>query len=374
MTTRGTIAAAVADDADRWVTVSAVLLVGIGIVMVYSSSYVMAMERLGDEYHFFKRHVFFAIIGFGLFAAASRLPYTIYRRAAYPLLIAAAAALMLIFAPGLGSEVGGARRWVRIGPVGFQPSEFAKLAVIIFLAYSLSRRAGRIGSFAFGFLPNVLIPGAVIALILAEPDLGTAVSLGGLVVLMNFVAGARLKHLAGLVAVAAPVLFIVVTRYEYMMRRILIFLDPWKDPTGAGFQTVQSLVAFASGGLGGVGLGEGMQKLFYLPEAHTDFILSVVGEEFGLIGVSAIMVLYIIFLVGGTTIAMRARDLFGSYLALGLTFMVVLQAMVNMAVVLAMLPPKGLPLPFVSYGGTSLITNLAAAGMLLNIHVRGNRA
>ncbi|HLC18492.1 MAG TPA: putative lipid II flippase FtsW [Thermodesulfobacteriota bacterium] len=361
-------------DTDRLIIVSSLVLVALGVLMVYSTSYIVAMKRFGDEYFFVKKHLTYAIAGIVLFIAATRLKYKVYGKLAYPALALAAVLLVLIYVPGFGFEAGGARRWVRLGPVAFQPSEPAKLAVIVFLAYSLSEKADRIKSFSFGFLPNILIPGAIIVMILLEPDLGTALTLALLVLIMNFAGGVRLRYLAGLGVAALPLLFVVVHKFGYMMARIKVFLDPWKEPQGAGFQMVQSFLAFGSGGVSGVGLGEGKQKLFYLPEAHTDFILSVIGEELGLIGVGSVIALYVIFLVCGVRIAMRARDLHGTYLALGLTLMVTLQAAVNMAVVMGLLPPKGLTLPFISYGGTSLVINLLAVGILLNIYIVENES
>lgn len=361
-------------EVDRLLIITTLFLVAAGVVMVYSTSYVLAMTKFGDEHFFVKRQLAFALLGVALFVLTTRVHYRIYRKLTYPILIAAALLLGLIFVPGIGHEVGGARRWVNIGGLTFQPSEPAKLAVVIFLAYSLSSKKDRLRSFSTGFLPNVLIPGIIVTLIMAEPDFGGAVTLALLVLIMTFTAGVRVSHLAGLTALAVPALYLVVTNFGYMMQRILIFLDPWKDPQGAGFQMVQSFLAFGSGGVWGVGLGEGKQKLFYLPEAHTDFIFSVIGEELGLVGVSAVIVLYLLFLVAGTKTAMKAKDLFGTYLALGLTFMVVLQAALNMAVVLGILPPKGLPLPFLSYGGTSLLVSMVSVGIIINVYINGNEA
>jgi cell division protein FtsW len=361
-------------DVDRLLIITTLFLVAAGVVMVYSTSYVLAMNRFGDEHFFVKRQLALALGGVVLFILATRVHYQIYRKFTYPILILAAILLCLIFVPGMGHEVGGARRWVEIGGFTFQPSEPAKLAVIIFLAYSLAAKKDRIGNFSTGFLPNVLIPGVIVVLIMAEPDFGTAVALGLLVCIMNFTGGVRVRYLAGLLVLSLPVLYLVVAKFGYMMNRILVFLDPWKDPEGAGFQMVQSFLAFGSGGIWGVGLGEGKQKLFYLPEAHTDFIFSVIGEELGLLGVGTVIALYILFLVSGTRAALKAKDLFGTYLALGLTFMVVLQAALNMAVVLGILPPKGLPLPFVSYGGTSLLVNMVSVGIIINIYINGNEA
>lgn len=361
-------------DIDRLLILSTLALVAVGVVMVYSTSYIMAMKRFGDQYFFVKKHLTYAAAGLLAFVLASRVPYTFYRKMAYPALILAALFLICIFIPGLGFTAGGARRWVRLGPIAFQPSEPAKLAVIFFMAYSLAAKSEKIKDFAVGFLPNILFPGIIILLIMSEPDLGTSITLALIVLLLNFAAGVRIRHLLALGACALPFVYIVIHKFAYMMNRIMVFLDPWKDPEGKGFQMVQSFLAFGSGGLHGAGLGEGKQKLFFLPEAHTDFILSVIGEELGLIGVGAVILLYVLFLYCGIKIAVKARgkDLHACYLALGLTFMVVLQAAINMAVVMGLLPPKGLPLPFISYGGTSLVVNMAAVGIILNIYIREN--
>ncbi len=361
-------------DTDRLLILSALALLVMGLVMVYSTSYIVAMNRFGDEFFFMKKHLIYAFIGLVAFLAASRIPYTMYRRLAYPILMLAALLLVLIYVPGIGFKAGGARRWIHLGPLAFQPSEPAKLAVVVFLAYSISSRTEKIKDFYFGFLPNIIIPGVIIALILMEPDLGTSLTLSALVFIMCFAGGVRLRYLFGLFIPFVPALYIVITRYAYMLKRILIFIDPWKDAQGAGFQMVQSFIAFGSGGVTGVGLGEGMQKLFYLPEAHTDFILSVIGEELGLVGVGLVIAFYVIFLISGIKITLKARDLFGAYLALGLTVMVSMQAAVNMAVVMGLLPPKGLTLPFISYGGTSLIINMVAVGILLNIYILQDEA
>ncbi len=359
-------------EMDKFLIVSTLVLLVVGIVMVYSSSSIMAMNKFGDEYFFVKKHLVFACGGLVLFVIASKVPYTIYRYLAYPILILATAFLVLLLVPGFGVKAGAAVRWLRVGPFTFQPSEFAKLAVVFFLAYSLSAKAEKIKSFSIGFLPNVLIPGVVIALVISEPDFGTGVFMTLLVLMMIFAAGVRLRYLLGVCLLALPVLLSVVRNFDYMVRRVVTFMNPWADPLGDGFQMVQSFVAFGSGGIAGLGLGGGKQKLFYLPEAHTDFILSVIGEELGFLGVSVVAALYLTILYCGVNIAMKAKDLHGTYLALGITFMVVLQAAINMAVVLGLLPPKGMPLPFISYGGTSLLINMVAIGVLLNIYIMEN--
>jgi cell division protein FtsW len=363
-----------ARNADRMLIITTLLLVASGAVMVYSTSFIIAMKKFGDEYFFVKKHVAFAILGLVLFVVFSRIPYHLYKKLTYPIFIGAVILLACIFIPGMGHKVGGATRWLRIAGISFQPSEFAKVAVIIFLAYSLEAKQEVIKNFSLGFLPNILIPSIVIVMILAQPDLGSAVTLCALVFILCFVAGVRWLHLGGILAMAAPMLYLVVLSYPYMMQRLMTFIDPWKDPYGAGFQIIQSFLAFGSGGIWGLGLGEGRQKLFYLPEAHTDFIFSVIGEELGLIGVAAIIVLYAIFFISGVRVAARAKDLFGTYLALGLTLMITLQATVNMAVVMGILPSKGLPLPLISYGGSSLVVSLISVGIILNVYNQGSRA
>lgn len=359
-------------DIDRLLIVTTLFLVMSGIVMVYSTSSFVALTKFGDEYFFVKKQLAYACLGLVGFFCAARFPYENYRKLVYPILLLAIVCLLMIFVPGVGHEVGGARRWVKILGFTFQPSELAKIAVVIFLAYSLEAKKDRLHEFYAGFLPNIIIPGIIVALVMSEPDFGTAVTIVASIFIMTFAAGVRLKHLGGLVLLTLPVLYMVVINFGYMMRRIRIFLDPWNDPTGDGFQMVQSFLAFGSGGVTGAGLGEGKQKLFYLPEAHTDFIFSVIGEEFGLIGVTVIIALYVCLLISGTRIGFNARDSFGTYLALGLTFMLVLQAGVNMAVVLGIFPPKGLPLPFISYGGTSLVLSMTAVGIILNVFIRGH--
>ena len=359
---------------DRILIIIMLALTAAGVVMVYSTSFIVAMQRFGDEWFFVKKHVTFALLGAVLFIISSRVPYHLYRKLTYPILLFAAVLLILVLIPGIGRQAGGARRWLHLGGLTFQPSEFAKLAVVIFLAYSLEAKKENIKGFSLGFLPNIAIPGIIIALIIVEPDFGTAVTLFGLTCMMSFIGGVRVKHLAGLFLAMLPAFYLIVRNFSYMMDRILVFLDPWKDPEGRGWQTIQSFLAFGSGGVWGVGLGQSKQKLFYLPEAHTDFIFSIIGEELGLAGIAATIALYLIFLVTGVKISSTAKDLFGTYLALGLTFMVTLQALINMAVVLGVLPPKGMPLPFISYGGSSLVVSMIAVGIILNIYIKGNEA
>ncbi|MBI5327914.1 MAG: putative lipid II flippase FtsW [Deltaproteobacteria bacterium] len=355
-------------EIDKPLILAMMALVAIGFVMVYSTSYIMAMKRFGNEYFFIKKHLMFIALGFLLFFIAANVEYRLYKRWIYLIIfISLVSLIILTFVHSISSEAGGARRWIKLGHLTFQPSEPAKLAVVIYLAYYLAAKKDKIKTFSIGVIPPIIMSGLFMLFILKEPDFGTALTLGAITIIMMFIAGVRLRYLFSIFFAAMPIIYLMVTRVDYRMKRVLVFLDPWMDPGGAGFQLVQSLIAFGAGGIWGVGLGEGKQKLFYLPEAHTDFILSVIGEELGLIGVSALLILYLIILVSGIRISFKAADLFGQYLAIGITMLIVLQAAVNMAVVLALLPTKGLTLPFISYGGTSLIVNMTGMGILVNI-------
>ncbi len=344
-----------------------ILLVGLGITMVYSSSAVLAQERFGDSYFFLKREISFAALGFLLLLIASRVPYHWLRNFAYPIMIGALVLLSLVYVPAVGRTIGGASRWIGVGPFAFQPSEFAKIALIIMLAYSLEKKAPRIRSFGIGFMPHAVIMAVVAGLILLQRDLGAAATVAALTWLMMFAAGVRLSHLMSIVVLALPLMWKLIGGAGYRRRRILAFLNPWSDQYGSGFQMIQSYVAFNQGGWVGRGLGQGQQKLFYLPEAHTDFIFSVVGEELGLIGVLIIIGLFGFFCYRGLRVALSAPDAFGRYLAVGCTALISFQAVLNMGVVMGMLPTKGLPLPFISYGGSSLTVSLLAVGMVLNV-------
>ena len=342
-------------------------LVGFGIVMVYSTSAILAGDRYQDPYYFLKRQALYAGIGFVLMILAVFFPYRILNRFAYPILIVSVLGLIAVLVPGIGVRAGGAMRWLRIASFTFQPSEFAKLGLVIFLAYFLTKKEERIRSFSFGFLPTLLISGLVIALVLKEPDFGTAFFLMVMVFLLLFLAGARVIYIAAALLLAAPVVYYFLTSASYRTKRLMSFIRPWDDPTGTSFQIIQSFLSFGSGGFFGLGLGEGKQKLFFLPAPHTDFIFSIIGEEMGLVGAMGVVLLFFIFALRGMQIGYSQGDRFGTYLALGLTLMISLQAVINMGVVLGLLPTKGLTLPFISYGGTSLIANLVGAGILLHL-------
>jgi cell division protein FtsW len=348
-------------------------LVSFGIVMVYSTTAILAGDRFGDPYFFLKRQALYAAIGFLLMIAMMFVPHEMLRRFAYPILAVSILSLIAVLIPGIGHRAGGSMRWLRISSLSFQPSEFVKLGLIIFLSYFLTKKEEKIRSFSFGFLPTLVLSGLVIALVLKEPDFGAALFLTTMVFLFLFVSGARVVYIAASFLLALPVAYYLLTNVAYRYRRLMSFIRPWDDPGGTSFQIIQSFLSFGSGGLFGLGLGEGRQKLFFLPAPHTDFIFSVIGEELGLVGAMVLVLLFFIFTLRGIAIANAMEDRFGALLALGVTLMISLQAVINMGVVLGLLPTKGLTLPFISYGGTSLITNLVGVGILLRLSTRVER-
>ncbi len=351
------------------VLVGAVLgLLAFGIVMVYSSGAVFAAKKYGDAGYFLKRELVYAVLGLGAMSLATRIDYGVYRRFAYPLLFASI--LLLAAVLKIGSRAGGAIRWFRLGPLSFQPGELAKLALCIYLAALLARKAEKVRVFSIGFLPPLLMTGVMMGLLLKQPDLGTAAIFGAVALGLLFVAGTRTSYLILAVLVALPAGWKFIVSTPFRMRRMLAFLDPWAFRRDVGYQITESLISVGSGGLSGMGLGDGRQKLFFLPEAHTDFILSIIGEELGLIGVLCVVAGFALLVWRGLRAAIRARDVFGAFLAFGITAMFGLQALVNIGVVMGSLPTKGLPLPFISYGGTSLVMSLFSAGVLANISAR----
>jgi cell division protein FtsW len=349
-------------------------LVGIGIVMVYSASSTLAMKKFGSDYYFLKKQAVFALVGICALVLGRHVPYRAYRRLAYPLLAIALVLLAAVLLSPLGVTAGGSSRWLRLGPLRFQPSEFARFALIVYLAYSLEKKADRIKDFSIGFMPHVVVLGVVAVLILKQPDFGSAVILAALTWLMMFVGGVRLLYLGSSCVLLGLAGLYFISLAGYRVRRLLSFLDPWQYSSDAGYQIVHSLMAFGTGGWWGAGIGKGYQKLFYLPEPHTDFIFSVIGEELGLAGVLVIIGLYLLIVWKGIRIARHAPDLFGCYLAIGLTAALGMQICINMGVTLGLLPTKGLTLPFLSYGGTSLVLNMATIGILMNISASGKTA
>lgn len=348
-----------------------VILICVGIVMIYSASNIYAWEKYKDEFFFLKRHVSFVLIGTMLMFLVMSFDYRKLRRYSKPLLFISFLLLLAVLIPGLGREVAGARRWFRFKFLSFQPSELANLAVIIYTADFVSRKGNIVTTFRRGFIPPVIILGLAVLFILAQPDLGTAVALGVVVMIMLFVAGLRFSYLLSLVLLSLPVLYMLIFSVPYRRMRILGFLNPYLDPKGIGFQIIQSQIALGSGGLFGVGIGQSKQKLFYLPAAHTDFIFSIIGEELGFIGTVGIIVLFMIFIQQALKIIKNAPDNFGYFLSLGLVLMICFEAVINIGVSCGILPTKGLPLPFISYGGSSFIFDMISVGILMNISRTG---
>ena len=349
---------------DVWLLGAVGGLLGFGIVMVLNVSYFQAEARYGDPYLFFRKHVIAVAIGLAFMLLVSRVRLDWLERWASLMLPLCVLALLMVLAPGVGAERGGARRWIAFGGFSLQPSEFVKLGVVLYLARWISRHRHVMHEFGSGVLPALVAVGACSALMLGQPDFGTAVILGLLLLLMLYVGGARPAHVLGLVLCGGVAMGLAVQLAPYRMRRLLAFLDPWAQSQDAGFQLVQSLIAFGSGGLGGVGLGQSKQKMLFLPEAHTDFIFALVGEELGLVGALAVLALFAVVAVRGFRIAARHPDSFASLLAFGLTAVLILSAVVNVGVVLGMLPTKGLPLPFLSYGGSALLATMLEVGLL----------
>ncbi len=355
---------------DYILLLTTILLIALGLTMVYSASGILAKERFHDSTYFLKKELLASLIGLGGLLIAMKIPIEYFKKISYPLLGISMILLVAVLVPGVGVRVSGAQRWMRLGPFSFQPSEFAKLGIILFMAHVLSKKHEKIQVFLVGFVPPMVLSGMIIALVLAGKDLGNAVVLSGTVFFLMFVAGARPAYLLSELLLALPAFYYLIAGVSYRRQRVLAFMNPWAFEKGAGFQIIQSYVAFNTGRFFGQGLGEGKQKLFYLPEAHTDFIFSVIGEELGLLGTLTVITLFAIWLSRVFTIAWKSQDLFSSYLALGIGILFGLQVVFNIGVVMGLLPTKGLALPFLSYGGTALIISMTCVGLLLNISSR----
>jgi cell division protein FtsW len=355
---------------DKWILFAVAALLALGVTMVLSTSYLYSQERFTDGTYFFRKQLI--AIGGGLVALVicSYIPSTMYRRLTYPLLGATLLVLVLVLIPGIGVARGGARRWLMLPGFVFQPAEMAKLAMVLYLAHSMARKEDRIKTFSVGVLPHLIVGGVFMGVLLLEPDFGTALILAMLLYLMLFLGGARVPHLLATGLMALPLLIYEMLTAEYRLRRLLTFMDPWREASSSGFQVVQSLIAFGSGQWVGRGLGESRQKLFYLPEAHTDFVFSVVGEELGLLGALAVLVLFGIIIARGLRLTSRIEEPFEQYLAFGLTVLLGFQALIHMGVVMGLMPTKGLVLPFISYGGSAMVINLVEAGILLGLSRR----
>ncbi len=344
-----------------------VALLAIGVVMVYSSSAVKALLEFDDPYHYLKLQLVWAALGIGTMLAAMNFDYTRLHPWAKPILYLALVLLVLVKIPGVGKEVNGAVRWIGLGPLSLQPSEVIKLAMVIFLARILAGQPEKIKYFIRGLLPPLGLLGLVAVLIMLQPDLGTTLAIAGTTFMMLIGAGARWGHIAALASAGVGLVVAAIAAAPYRMNRILAYLNPWADPSGKGYQTIHALLALGSGGLFGLGFGQSRQKFLYLPESHTDFIFAIIGEELGILGGSVIVLLFLIFAWRGYKTAMSAPDPFACLLAVGLTSMVVIQAGLNIGVVSGLLPVTGITLPFISYGGSSLLFTMAAVGVLLNI-------
>ena len=351
---------------DKLLFAATLALVLLGVVMVFSASAVPAEEKFGSPYYFLIRQGVWTLLGLMGMWWVMHIDYRTYR---HPLCVYGGlfVCILLLVAVFFLDPNHNTHRWIRLGSLSFQPSELTKPALVIFMASLLEKEADRVNDWRHTLLPCLILLVVVLGLIVAEPDLGTSIAIGAVAFILLFCAGLRLTYVLGAGLLVIPPLFCLVYFFEYRLERVLAFLDPWSDSLGSGFQIVQSLIAVGSGGLTGLGLMAGKQKLFYVPEPHTDFIYAVIGEEWGLVGSLAVLGLFGVFLWRGVRLSLRARDGFGRFLGVGLTAMVVCQAFVNMSVVLSLLPTKGIPLPFVSSGGSSLLVSLMSVGILLNI-------
>ena len=356
-------------SSDKVLFITAGFLTIFGLLMVYNASSAVASSQHGMSSYFFLKQFLYACVGFTFLIYLMKIDYHTWQNPKVFIPILALCAITLIYIT-LGPAVNGAKRWILVGGFSFQPSEPAKLAVIVFIAAYLHRYEGEINQPARRLLPLILVIGFFAGVIAIEPDLGQALCICFIAAVLLFVAGLSWKYYVCAIGMAAPLFYFFVVRVPYRWERILVWLDPARDPHGSGWQTIQSLIAVGSGGLTGLGLGAGKQKLFFLPEASSDFIFAVIGEELGLLGTCIVTCAFLIFFFRGMKVVLRSSDRFGFYLALGITLMVVLQGFINISMVLAMLPTKGIALPFISQGGSSLLLNLLATGILLNLSYR----
>jgi cell division protein FtsW len=352
----------------RILFVAVYILTGFGIVMIYSATAIYAEHAYKHLHYFLIRQLFYVGLGTaGLFIAAS-VPVNFWREQARPIILIAVALLVAVFLPGIGRSAGGARRWIHLGGFNFQPAEFAKLAVCLYLTDYLTRKRKLINQGSLKvFLPPLVLVALVCGLILLQPDLGSCAFIFVLVGILFFWAGIKLRYVGAALLVFLPVLYMLVIRVPYRLSRVTAYLNPWEDPQGNGFQIIQSFIAYGAGGVHGVGLGQSLQKLFYLPSGHNDFIFSIIAEELGLFGTLAVIFFFGVIFTMGLRMAARARQDYEKLLMVSLTLSIVLQALIHMLVATGLVPTKGLPLPFVSYGGTSLVFNLVVIGVLIGI-------
>lgn len=352
---------------DFLLLISVIFISCFGLLMVYSTSSVYALEVYGDPSRFLKLHLIYLTLGLAAMAMFMHIDYRILRKFVYPAYIICLILLIAVLIPGIGKKVSGAQRWLVLGPITFQPSELAKFVILLYLAHSLDKKRDRIDSFSVGFLSHLFVAGTFIALIFVEPDFGTSAIILMLLIFMMFIGNVRIRYILPMLILGAGFSVIAILTKSYRLDRFLSFLDPWKDPLGSGYQAVQSFIAFGVGGLYGMGLGDSTQKLFFLPQAHTDFIFSIIGEELGFIGVVLVILTFLFILYRSIRVGIKAPDLFGCYLVCGFTLLIAIQAAMNMAVSVGLFPTKGLTLPFISYGGSSLVCSLAAMGIILSV-------
>lgn len=343
------------------------MLVCIGVVMIYSASAIYAYNSVGDSAYFLKRHLLYLVIGIVMMLAAMAVDLGRLQKLSKPMMLFSLFLLVLVLIPHIGRETAGARRWFKAGPINFQPSELAKVAVMVYMADFIARKKGLMKSFVHGYLPSIMVLGVTVGLVLLEPDLGTAATITIVTFILFYVSGVKMSYIGASVLASLPVLYALLFRVSFRRKRMMIFLNPWSDRRGTGFQIIQSFVALGSGGIFGIGLGQSRQKLFYLPASHTDFIFSIIGEELGLIGTVSVVALFGLFVWEGMKVVFRAPAMFGRMLALAIVSLVAIEAIINIGVTAGALPTKGLPLPFISYGGSGLVFHLMAVGLLLNI-------
>lgn len=355
----------------RGIVISVMVLITIGIIMVYSSSALISTEKFGSSVHYLWKHLTAVFIGLIVMILLARIDYQSLRGFVLPLLILSFVLLILVLIPHIGVSAGPnseVKRWIRLWPFTFQPSELVKITMVLFMADYMSKNVHKMKEFRYGVLIPLTVMAVFQGIIMLQPDFGATVSIGILTITLLFIGGIRFKYIIGIGLMTLPVIYMLIHSASYRAKRITAFLDPWQDPRGSGYQLVQSLLALGRGGVTGVGIGDSKQKLLsYLPEPHTDFIFSLLGEELGLIGVLAVLGLFVYLFIKGFKISMKTEDSYGYYLSLGLTVMIVSQALINFAVATGVMPTKGLPLPFISYGGSALLLNMAAIGILINI-------
>lgn len=342
------------------------LLVAIGVVMVYSASSYIAMYRYKNDMFFLQRQGSFAILGFISMMIISRIDYHIIKKHTGKIMIVSIALLLIVLLPIFPSP-NGARRWILIGPLSIQPSEIAKYVVVLYMAKSISNKGNRINSFIYGVMPYLIVSGLFAGLVLAEKNLSIAAVIMIATLIVLFAAGCKIMHISFIMLLVGAAGAAATYFEPYRMRRFMTFLHPWEDPQGNGYQLIQSLLALGSGSILGSGLGLSRQKCYYIPEPHNDFIFAIIGEELGLVGCLFIICLFVVFISRGISIAMKAEEVYGTILAVGITAIIAIQAIINIAVVSGSMPVTGVPLPFISYGGSSLVINLSAMGILLNI-------